>query len=368
MIAKNGERHSRPLSVARNALIVLMLLPATTAVLTGCGKKTFPKPFSQLTRPEIKDLQAKVTAKGVELSWTIPESVREGEKRPLHHFMLYKSEMKWENRGCPECPPIAKQDGIRVELTAPQPARLEGNTLIWLDTGTAKNHAYQYYVTLIGKRERELARSSPVVVRVITAPGPLKDFQVSTQPQGIMLQWKAPGKDDQGQALQGDMQFTVERRAANGPWEKLSTVPIKANNFLDKSIASNLTYDYRVTPTLSFEGTSVAGEPSVFSHAQAPGSVPPPPPKSVWVIPSKVGIEVQWTESEGKTGGYHVYRKEGKEITRLTATPVQKAPYVDRSVKRNELYSYAVSAVNEQSDQKEGLLSKWVEIRSLMVE
>lgn len=365
---KQGVQHSRLLPLVRSTLALFVLIPLTAAVLTGCGKKSYPHPLSQIFKPEIKDLRAKVTSKGVEVSWSIPESIREGEKRALHHFMLYKSEIKWENRGCPECPPLHQEDGLRLELAAPQPARIEGNTLVWLDTHAAKNHAYRYQISLVGKKERELARSGAVTVKVLPAPGPLKDLQVTTTAQGIMLQWKSPSKDVDGQALQGEIQYAIERRPPNGQWEKLSTVPIKANNFLDKSIASNLSYEYRVTPLVIFEGTSVAGEPALFARAQAPGSMPPPPPKSVWVIPGKGGIEVQWTESDGKNAGYHVYRKEGKEITRLTDTPVQKAPYFDRSVKHNVQYSYAVSAVNPQPDQKEGLLSKWVEIRSLMTE
>ncbi|MHC1741702.1 MAG: fibronectin type III domain-containing protein [Syntrophobacteraceae bacterium] len=364
---KSGVQRSRHLSLVRSALVLLLLLPVTAVVLTGCGKKTYPRPLSQLVRPELKDLHAKVTSKGVELSWLIPENVREGGKREQHHFMLYKSEIKWEDRACPECPPLRQDEGLRLELVTPQPARIEGSSMVWLDTRAVKSHAYRYFVTLIGKKQRELARSSPVMVKVVSAPASLKDLQVSTTAQGIMLQWKSPSKDVEGQTLQGEIQYAIDRRPPNGQWEKLSTVPIKANNFLDKSIASNLTYDYRVTPMVVFEGTSVAGEPALFSQAQAPGSVPPPPPKSVWVIPGKGGIEVQWTESDGKNAGYHVYRKEGKEITRLTDMPIQKAPYFDRAIKHNVLYSYAVSAVNEP-DQKEGLLSKWVEIRSLMVE
>lgn len=363
-----GVNHPRLQFCVKSILALLVLVPLTATGLTGCGKKTYPRPLSQLFKPDIKDLQAKVTSNGVEVSWSIPEGIREGEKRALHHFNLYKSEIKWEDRSCAECPPVRQDEALRLELVAPQPAKLEGNTMVWLDTRAAKNHAYRYYVTLIGKREREIARSNVVMAKVLPAPAPLKELQVNTTPQGIMLQWKSPTKDVDGQPLQGEIQYTIERRPPNGPWEKLSTVPIKASNFLDKSIASNLSYDYRVTPLTVSEGTSVAGEPALFARAQAPGSVPPPPPKSVWAIPGKGGIEVQWTESDGKNAGYHVYRKEGKEITRLTDKPIEKAPYFDRAIKHNVQYSYAVSAVNAQPDHKEGLLSKWVEIRSLMTE
>jgi hypothetical protein len=107
------------------------------------------------------------------------------------------------------------------------------------------------------------------------------------------------------------------------------------------------------------------GQSVVSARTKAPAAVPPPPPRTVWMIPSKGAIEVHWMESEGAAAGYHVYRREGKEITRLTAAPVARGPFLDRAVKKNALYAYAVSAVNPQAEEQEGLLSKWVEIRSL---
>jgi len=50
--------------------------------------------------------------------------------------------------------------------------------------------------------------------------------------------------------------------------------------------------------------------------------------------------------------------------------PIQHPPYIDRSVKRNAVYYYAVSAVgvSSQPSTREGLLSKWTKIRSLSSE
>ncbi len=77
---------------------------------------------------------------------------------------------------------------------------------------------------------------------------------------------------------------------------------------------------------------------------------------------------MHWLPSEGKVEGYQVYRREGKEIIRLTTTPVKNPPYLDSTVKKNVIYSYAVSAVGNQAGKREGLVSKWVEIRSLMID
>jgi fibronectin type 3 domain-containing protein len=117
-----------------------------------------------------------------------------------------------------------------------------------------------------------------------------------------------------------------------------------------------------------FEDSPILGDPSTIEQAKAPDALPPPPPKTVWIIPAKGNLEVHWTQAEGKVGGYHVYRREGKQIIRLTDNPVQNPPYVDRAVKQNAVYFYAVSTVTPLPDQREGLLSKWSEIRSLKFE
>lgn len=121
-------------------------------------------------------------------------------------------------------------------------------------------------------------------------------------------------------------------------------------------------------PVLFLENTQIFGESSPVVMARAPETLLPPPPNSIWVVPAKGALEIRWTESDGKVGGYHVYRREGKEIIRLTSSPIQHPPFVDHGVKRNATYFYAVSAVSAQAENKEGLLSKWAEMRNLLTE
>jgi hypothetical protein len=185
----------------------------------------------------------------------------------------------------------------------------------------------------------------------------------------MSLQWRAgTAKPAKGSISPGEAQYLVERHGPDGVWENLSAQPVTGSTFLDSALVASQTYDYQVTPVYVFEDTLILGEPSIFRQAKAPEAVPPPPPGNVWVIPVKGALEVHWLKSEGNVEGYHIYRREGKEISRLTATPVQNAPYLDRSVKKNVVYAYAVSSVGNQTGKREGLLSKWAEIRSLMLD
>jgi hypothetical protein len=106
----------------------------------------------------------------------------------------------------------------------------------------------------------------------------------------------------------------------------------------------------------------------VFKLAKAPDTLTAPPPQSVWVIPGKGGLEVQWLESEGKVVGYHVYRRQGQDIIRLTANPLSRPPFIDQAAKKGETYFYAVSAVSPGPEHREGLLSKWTEVHNVFSE
>jgi hypothetical protein len=338
-------------------------------ILSGCGNKTFPKPITQEAALQSPNLQAQVRQNSVELTWSIPENVLESQKDPRYRFSVMRSEVSWENRNCLDCPSPNQQEVQSIDLAHPAPAVfLTGNTMMWLDTAVSPQRAYKYQVFLVDRRNRPLNQSNAQTVKVITPPSPVSGAGTATSQQGILIQWKPPARNIQGQPLQGELQYLVERRAGEGTWERLSQLPIKANSFLDQSVASDRAYDYRVTSMLDFENSLIYGEPSLIQQAKAPDALPPPPPNTVWAIPAKGTLEVQWTESQAKVGGYHVYRREGKEIIRLTASPVQRPPFVDRSVKPNAVYFYAVSAVSAQPDHREGLLSKWAEIRSLSFE
>lgn len=344
------------------------LLFIAGVLAAGCATKSFPRPMGETQRPEINDLSARILPGGVELSWTGPEGIEITEKGASHRFLVLKAPVAWDKRNCPECPVESQQEVQRIDPAAPQPARVADGRYLWEDRDVSQNQAYRYQIVIQDRKDRPQSQSNAVIAKVIPGPGPMAKLEVAVQPQGILLQWKPSKKDEHGKPLRGELQYIIERRAGGGDWERISSVPVRANTFLDKAVASQHSYDYRVTPFITFEGAQVMGQPVVSVRAKAPTAVPPPPPRTVWMIPSKGAIEVHWTESEGFATGYHVYRREGKEITRLTASPVARGPYVDRAVRKNVVYAYAVSAVNPQAEEQEGLLSKWVEIRSLQLD
>lgn len=327
-----------------------------------------PRPASQEALPTVRDLKVQVSSKGADLSWSIPEKLKSSTEQGQYHFSIVKSEVKWDKRNCLECPPPSQEEVQAIDLAYPGTATLQDNKVLWQDANVALRHAYRYQVAVADKKGRQISSSNPVLVSIYTPPAGVKNLTATTEQKGILLKWRAPTTDERGQPLQGEVQYLVERHGAGGKWDRMSNALMKGDSYLDQSLASEQAYDYRVTPLVLVDGTTLIGEAAFIREAKSPEALPPPPPGRVWIIPSNDGMEVQWTESQGKVEGYHVYRREGKEIIRLTSSPVQRPPFIDRAMKKNTVYFYAVSAVSSQPDHKEGLLSKWVEIRSLMSE
>jgi len=341
------------------AIVIMGLLASS------CGRRTFPKPIVPEPPPQIKDLKADVRKTGVELNWTLVGPKQESSEISSYRFAVMKSEVSWDKRNCLECPAPEQEVLQLIDPMHPEPASMKNNSLMLVDAAVSPNHAYRYEVRIQNRKGRELSISNPTIAKVLPTPQPPLDFAAAKQNQGIFLQWKVPKKNISGKPLADEPQFNIERRPVNGSWESISPAPVKGNTFFDPAVAADAFYDYRVLSVLLFEGTPIWSEPSPVRHVQAPGAMPPPPPNTVWVIPAKGMLEIHWTQSEGKARGYHVYRREGKEITRLTAEPVQGPPYIDGSARPNVIYFYAVSAVGVDHPYAEGLLSKWVEIRNL---
>lgn len=330
-------------------------------MLSGCGKKMFPKHIGEAPPPQVNDLRAQVMPRMVELSWS---PVAAGDKVVAYSIM--KSELKWENRNCLECPAPDQQ---QVQSIAISTAKASEGKLRWTDTDVAYRRAFRYQIAALDEKGARLSLSNAAIAKVYPGPAAPVNVTAATQPQGVLISWKPVFKDPEGNNLDAaSVSFRVERHSGEKAWEKASPSPVKGNSYYDQTIASEQNYSYRVVPVLNVDDAAIYGEPSSTILVKAPEAMAPPPPDKVWITPARGALEIHWTESDGKNSGYHVYRREGKEIIRLTASPVEHQPFVDKGAKKGATYFYAVSAVSSGPDHKEGLLSKWTEVKNLLME
>jgi hypothetical protein len=352
-----------PLDLPKYRGLGIISLCVFIAMISGCGKKLFPKQIGTAAPPQVKDLNAQVMPRSVELSW----SPVTGQGAGAIGYSIIRSEVKWENRGCLECPSTETRPVQKIDAAAAKPG--PDGKLRWIDTDVSYHRAFRYQISVLDDRGTSLSLSNPGLAKVYPGPAAPVNVVAMTQPQGILIQWKPVLKDLEGKDLQGtSVSFRVERLHGDRGWEKASPSFVKGNSYYDQAISPEQNYSYRIVPVLYIDDVYIFGEPSATVLAKGPESIPPAPPEKVWAVPAKGALEINWTESDGKNSGYHVYRREGKEIIRLTATPVMHPPFVDQGVKKGSTYFYAVSAVGPQSDHKEGLLSKWTEVRNLLNE
>ncbi len=348
---------------AKHKCLGIISICVLSVIFSGCGTKKFPKPLGVGPPAQVKDLRAQVVPRSADLSWS-PATVQ-ADKRVGYSIM--RSELKLENRNCLECPPPEQQRVWNIDASSAKPG--EDGKFRWVDTNISYRRAFRYQVAVTDEKGDPLSLSNPVIAKVYPGPAAPVDLAAATQPQGILIQWKPALKDLEGNNLDASsVSFRVERLSGEKGWEKAAPSLLKGNAYLDQSVAPGQSYSYRVIPALFIDGVSILGEPCSTVQAKGPESVQPPPPGRVWIIPVHGALEIHWTETDGKTGGYHVYRREGKEIIRLTASPVLQPPFVDKDAKKGLTYFYAVSAVSAQADHKEGLLSKWTEVRNLLTE
>jgi hypothetical protein len=332
-------------------------------IIPGCGTKKFPKPLGVAPPPQVKDLSVQVMPGSVELSWS-PAAA--GTDKRIGYSVM-KSELNWEKRSCLECPPTEQQRVYNIDASAIEPGG--AGKLRWLDTDISYRRAFRYQVTVTDEKGEQLSLSNPAIAKVYPGPAAPVNITAATQAQGILIQWKPTMKDIEGNNLDASSEsFRVERLSGEKGWTKAAPSFVKGNAYLDQSVASGQSYSYRVVAALYTDGVYILGETSAAVQVKGPESVQPPPPGKVWITPAHGALEIHWTETDGTTGGYHVYRREGKEIIRLTASTVEHPPFVDQGAKKGATYSYAVSAVSAQPDHKEGLLSKWTEARNLITE
>ncbi|MBZ4660429.1 MAG: hypothetical protein JG766_2352 [Desulfacinum sp.] len=339
----------------------LLCLVALTA-LASCGRKTPPKPVTPEAPPRVTSIQADVEGQTVELRWEIPDRLRKttpGE----YTFVVQREETDAAAAECAECPPANVRSLVRIDPAGAGSWHVEDSRITWKDTLSEGATALRYWIGILGPDESIISLSSPVRILMREPPAALKNVRGAAEPRGILVRWEAPsGKQAPGET---STRFSVERREAGGSWEPASPEPVQGNSFLDTGVLPEGMYEYRVRPFVRVLDARIHGPWTPSEPVKAPPKITPPPPESVWAIPTEKALEIYWTESLVPVEGYHVYRKDGETITRLTVDPIAAPPYADTKAQPNKVYLYAVSAVSADAPHREGLLSKWFEVRNV---
>lgn len=355
-----------PFKLGKSGKIWLFRTPLMLALMLtagSCGKKAPPSPMGLEKPPQVSAIRAEVVDGYVQLTWPIPEIFHEKKKRGNLLFVVQREQTDLKKAECSDCPPEAVHTLDRIDPAAQGPWITGKDTIQWTDRSTIPGGVYRYWIGIMDGRERMISLSAPVRVHLAPPPKPLKKVETLAEPRGLLIRWDAPLSAAKTPDLQ--MSFLIERRQKGLDWEPLNPQFFQGNSYLDTSVQPQYHYQYRVRPVRRVLDADISGPWTESSFTKAPEKVPPPPPSTVWAVPSGDKMEVHWTECSQPVAGYHVYRRDGKTIVRLTADPLKRPPYMDTKVEPNKVYGYAVSSVSPDAPHKEGLLSKWVEVRHI---
>ncbi len=335
-------------------------------LLVSCGKKTMVRAPVKIRPPAVSGLKCRVRKNFVELVWQIPNwSAGKKLGRKIASFEIWRATITPSERNCPGCPKKFTEIGT-VDLTYPYPAHVIGSTIFWKDLGVKVGNQYFYRLVTIDNKGNESLISNTIVANVSYPPVPPRITEAVATHDGINLGWKDPKKTVKGETDLRPRKYLLYRRNTTKEWKTIFPKLLQEPCYIDRRVEPGESYEYRVKTEAYEDGTPTLSDFSNTVKVVALELPPPAPPDTVWVLPSKGGVGVYWLQSgvDKQKIRYNVYRKiPGGEIVRLTDKPINRTSYIDKDVKVNEIYEYAVTSVRIGKKPSEGPYSKWVEIR-----
>ena len=121
---------------------VFIFLGCFGLILGGCGKKGPPSPPRQEELPKVKNLQAVVINRGVQLTWSI-----ESSDDMVAGFNVYRSKVQPEISDCPGCEKV-------FELVATIGVKGRETSFQLLDQHVTGKGRFYYKVTPFDKQNR----------------------------------------------------------------------------------------------------------------------------------------------------------------------------------------------------------------------
>lgn len=197
-----------------------------------------------------------------------------------------------------------------------------------------------------------------------TLPAP-SGVQAKVTQDGVLLGWTDVAAPVSNPAL--SYVYRVFRQSQSGekaPEAIVGEVPVTGSqaSFLDRNIAWEQSYSYRIAPTTRVrqsqgEPIEVEGDDSPQIAVLAHDVFPPAVPSGLQAVFSGVGqkpfIDLTWAPNlESDLAGYYVYRHEtGGQPARVNAELVKTPSFRDGGVESGHQYLYAVTAVDARGNE-----------------
>jgi hypothetical protein len=333
---------------SRTAVALLVL----AALVPACGKKGDIQPPLVLRPQPAESLTAIQRGGGVRLEWTNPTTATDG--KPLAG--LAAIEIWLEVRSDPP-PPAAlapKGDFVsrarRVGSVVPAAGAPTSSWTYAIDPAGWRSRLFAFAVRARETLKNRLSEfSNEAVLKPQAVPLPPVVAQTGVHEDRIEIRWTASPKNFDGSDASPDQGTLIYRAEENGVPGRLTPLPVRGTVYQDKDFVFGTVYRYVLRATTTATASFLESEDSVPFEIKPIDTFPPAAPAGVSIAAGPDFLTLVWdANAEKDLAGYHVWRRTGGtgEFVRLTAAPILESAYADRSVEKNKVYEYAMTAVD----------------------
>ncbi|MDI7258787.1 MAG: hypothetical protein QME90_02575 [Thermodesulfobacteriota bacterium] len=337
---------------------IIILMWMMLVVVSGCGQKAPPVPWSSVVPKRIVDLEAKSREERLLLEWTFPkENTDKSALTDLVEFKILRSEGDLIANECRGCGEKAK---VVFEAKLDRKGEDKGKRMSILFEDLMARKVYVYQVITINRRGHPSSPSNPVSVYWDYPPHTTGMVRAERGDKKVDLYWEP---------VMGTTGYNIYRRGEEDfPLQPLNREPLTTTQYMDLGVENEKRYIYSVRALKRVVKTDVEGKGSLSLPITPTDLIPPGSPVGLVAIPFKNGIELNWRRNrEPDLLGYHVYqRKSGEtDFKRLNPTPLTKETYLDTDVEIGQDYEYTVTAVDNSPRKNESLHSEEVRVKYL---
>ncbi len=346
-----------------------MTLAAWSLLVSGCGKKADPVVPDAIGPQSVKKFRAVARSGGILLLWQAPtQNTDETPLIDLESFKIYREEVRFEDR-CQKCP-----KNFRLLFEYPykgQRGRVPGRELFYYtDSLVQPRHVYSYKINCLNERNMLGKDSDTVTVFWDMPPAAPPHITIERSGRAIALEWRRPETLENGDPLGEPVGFDIYRSTQQGVFDRppLNPEPLDGNTYLDHPDTYDQTYYYTVRAVRRVFDTIIESAPSpevslLFEDTTQPGA-----PQGLTAIPMPEGILLKWmAKAERGVAGFVVYRKDAAAQTfvRISRDIIEENSWIDKTARRGQSYTYAVTAVDQSLRKNESTFSQPVSVKFL---
>jgi fibronectin type 3 domain-containing protein len=326
-------------------------------LVSGCGQKAPPVPWSSIVPKRIVDLEAKPREERLLLEWTFPkENTDKSVLTDLSEFKILRSEGDLIGDQCRGC---GEKTRVVFEAKLDKKGEDRGKRMSLLFEDLEARKVYVYQVVTLNRRGHPSSPSNPVTVFWDYPPHTTGAVRVERGDKRVDIRWEP---------VLGATGYNIYRKQEGDefPFQPLNIEPLKSTQYIDLAVENDRKYIYSVRALKRVAKTDVEGKGSLSLPVTPTDLIPPGSPVGLVAIPLKDGMELNWRKNrEPDLLGYHVYRRKPgeKEFKRLNPAPLTKETYLDMEVQIGQDYEYAVTAVDNSVRQNESPRSEEVRVK-----